>query len=152
MQPATRITQGGWQRCAVRSTQQRHTHTHPCAANSSTAYTLLVRLPGPPLQKHAQVVEAGNFSHPCEGEAVCKLTNEKVRGRVGCRPISGQHSAPRLTGASPGSVCGPCVCRGGATQDAALTGQPQHTKGQQQEEEAFAHSQPMHLLPAAAHT
>jgi hypothetical protein len=23
-------------------------------------------------------VEAGAFSHPCEGEAVCKLTNEKV--------------------------------------------------------------------------
>jgi hypothetical protein len=24
------------------------------------------------------VVEAGSFSHPCEGEAVLKLTNEKV--------------------------------------------------------------------------
>ncbi len=32
---------------------------------------------GPP----ESVVEAGTFSHPCEGEAVCKLTNEKV-GRV----------------------------------------------------------------------
>lgn len=30
---------------------------------------------GPP----EQVVEAGVFLHPCEGEAVCKLTNEKVR-------------------------------------------------------------------------
>lgn len=29
---------------------------------------------GPP----EEVVEAGNFSHPCEGEAVCKLSNEKV--------------------------------------------------------------------------
>ncbi|KAI8464643.1 MAG: Gar1/Naf1 RNA binding region-domain-containing protein [Monoraphidium minutum] len=29
---------------------------------------------GPP----DSVVEAGTFSHPCEGEAVCKLTNEKV--------------------------------------------------------------------------
>lgn len=29
---------------------------------------------GPP----ESVVEAGHFSHPCEGEAVCKLTNEKV--------------------------------------------------------------------------
>ncbi|KIZ00737.1 H/ACA ribonucleoprotein complex subunit 1 [Monoraphidium neglectum] len=29
---------------------------------------------GPP----DSVVEAGSFSHPCEGEAVCKLTNEKV--------------------------------------------------------------------------
>eukprot|EP00878_Enallax_costatus_P003995 GHUV01004218.1.p1 GENE.GHUV01004218.1~~GHUV01004218.1.p1 ORF type:complete len:215 (+),score=40.18 GHUV01004218.1:273-917(+) len=29
---------------------------------------------GPP----DSVVEAGNFSHPCEGEAVCKLTNEKI--------------------------------------------------------------------------
>ena len=28
------------------------------------------------------VTEAGTFSHPCEGEAVCKLTNEKVRRRV----------------------------------------------------------------------
>lgn len=27
------------------------------------------------------MVEAGAFSHPCEGEAVCKLTNEKVRHR-----------------------------------------------------------------------
>ena len=25
------------------------------------------------------VVEAGVFEHPCEGEMVCKLTNEKVR-------------------------------------------------------------------------
>lgn len=30
---------------------------------------------GPP----EQVVEAGAFYHACEGEAVCKLTNEKVR-------------------------------------------------------------------------
>jgi H/ACA ribonucleoprotein complex subunit 1 len=30
---------------------------------------------GPP----EEVVEAGSFSHPCEGEAVIKLTNEKVR-------------------------------------------------------------------------
>ena len=30
---------------------------------------------GPP----EEVVEAGVFVHPCEGEAVCKLTNEKVR-------------------------------------------------------------------------
>ncbi|CAD7698998.1 unnamed protein product [Ostreobium quekettii] len=29
---------------------------------------------GPP----DSVVEAGNFSHDCEGEAVCKLTNEKI--------------------------------------------------------------------------
>ena len=29
---------------------------------------------GPP----DEVVEAGVFLHPCEGEAVCKLTNEKV--------------------------------------------------------------------------
>lgn len=29
---------------------------------------------GPP----ETVVEAGTFMHPCEGEAVCKLTNEKV--------------------------------------------------------------------------
>lgn len=29
---------------------------------------------GPP----EHVIEAGVFSHPCEGEAVCKLTNEKV--------------------------------------------------------------------------
>jgi H/ACA ribonucleoprotein complex subunit 1 len=29
---------------------------------------------GPP----DSVVEAGTFSHPCEGESVCKLTNEKV--------------------------------------------------------------------------
>ena len=29
---------------------------------------------GPP----AEVVEAGIFQHPCEGEVVCKLTNEKV--------------------------------------------------------------------------
>lgn len=29
---------------------------------------------GPP----DQVVEAGTFSHPCEGESVVKLTNEKV--------------------------------------------------------------------------
>ena len=29
---------------------------------------------GPP----EEVVEAGTFVHPCEGEAVCKLTNEKV--------------------------------------------------------------------------
>lgn len=26
------------------------------------------------------VVEAGEFMHACEGEAVCKLTNEKVGG------------------------------------------------------------------------
>ncbi len=25
------------------------------------------------------VVEAGVFEHPCEGEAVCKLSNDKVR-------------------------------------------------------------------------
>jgi hypothetical protein len=31
---------------------------------------------GPP----DSVTEAGTFSHPCEGEAVCKLTNEKARG------------------------------------------------------------------------
>eukprot|EP00191_Tetraselmis_sp_GSL018_P013381 CAMPEP_0177584626 /NCGR_PEP_ID=MMETSP0419_2-20121207/4006_1 /TAXON_ID=582737 /ORGANISM="Tetraselmis sp., Strain GSL018" /LENGTH=132 /DNA_ID=CAMNT_0019074197 /DNA_START=155 /DNA_END=549 /DNA_ORIENTATION=+ len=29
---------------------------------------------GPP----ASVVEAGEFMHACEGEAVCKLTNEKI--------------------------------------------------------------------------
>lgn len=29
---------------------------------------------GPP----SSVVEAGIFQHPCEGEAVCKLTNEKI--------------------------------------------------------------------------
>ena len=29
---------------------------------------------GPP----AEVVEAGVFQHPCEGEMVCKLSNEKV--------------------------------------------------------------------------
>lgn len=29
---------------------------------------------GPP----SSVVVAGVFQHPCEGEAVCKLTNEKV--------------------------------------------------------------------------
>jgi hypothetical protein len=29
---------------------------------------------GPP----EHVVEAGTYSHACEGEAVCKLTNEKV--------------------------------------------------------------------------
>lgn len=29
---------------------------------------------GPP----EHVVEAGAFAHACEGEAVCKLTNEKV--------------------------------------------------------------------------
>ena len=33
---------------------------------------------GPP----ESVTEAGTFSHPCEGEAVCKLTNEKVRPAV----------------------------------------------------------------------
>ncbi len=32
---------------------------------------------GPP----EQVVEAGEFTHACEGEAVCKLTNAKVRSR-----------------------------------------------------------------------
>ena len=26
------------------------------------------------------VVEAGVFEHPCEGEAVCKLSNDKVSG------------------------------------------------------------------------
>ena len=30
---------------------------------------------GPP----EEVTEAGVFLHPCEGEAVCKLTNEKAR-------------------------------------------------------------------------
>ena len=35
---------------------------------------------GPP----AEVVEAGIFQHPCEGEAVCKLTNEKVSVLVRC--------------------------------------------------------------------
>lgn len=30
---------------------------------------------GPP----ESVIEAGSFTHPCEGEAVVKLTNEKVR-------------------------------------------------------------------------
>lgn len=30
---------------------------------------------GPP----ESVVEAGMFAHACEGEAVCRLTNEKVR-------------------------------------------------------------------------
>ncbi len=34
---------------------------------------------GPP----DHVVEAGTFSHPCEGEAVCKLTNEKVGHQPG---------------------------------------------------------------------
>jgi hypothetical protein len=34
---------------------------------------------GPP----AEVVEAGIFEHPCEGEAVCKLAIEKVREREG---------------------------------------------------------------------
>ena len=29
---------------------------------------------GPP----AEVIEAGVFEHPCEGEVVCKLTNDKV--------------------------------------------------------------------------
>jgi H/ACA ribonucleoprotein complex subunit 1 len=33
---------------------------------------------GPP----DSVVEAGTFSHPCEGEAVCKLTNDKVGARA----------------------------------------------------------------------
>ena len=33
---------------------------------------------GPP----AEVVEAGIFQHPCEGEVVCKLTNEKVLYRL----------------------------------------------------------------------
>ena len=42
--------------------------THQCAAHR-------YRFPqGPP----DQVVEAGNFEHACEGEAVCKLSNEKV--------------------------------------------------------------------------
>ncbi len=42
--------------------------THQCAAHH-------YRFPqGPP----DQVVEAGNFEHACEGEAVCKLSNEKV--------------------------------------------------------------------------
>lgn len=31
---------------------------------------------GPP----ASVIEAGHFSHPCEGEAVVKLTLDKVSG------------------------------------------------------------------------
>ena len=35
---------------------------------------------GPP----EEVTEAGVFLHPCEGEAVCKLTNEKAR----CSPTS----------------------------------------------------------------
>ena len=38
---------------------------------------------GPP----ETVVEAGTFLHPCEGEAVCKLTNEKVR----CLPVAAPH-------------------------------------------------------------
>lgn len=30
------------------------------------------------------VVEAGVFEHPCEGEAVCKLSNDKVRPLEAC--------------------------------------------------------------------
>jgi len=30
------------------------------------------------LQLSAEVVEAGLFEHPCEGEAVCKLSNTQV--------------------------------------------------------------------------
>jgi len=49
---------------------------------------------GPP----ESVVEAGAFSHPCEGEAVCKLTNDKVRcalcrGRGGVVGEAGQRAA-----------------------------------------------------------
>ena len=37
---------------------------------------------GPP----ESVIEAGTFSHACEGEAVCKLTNDKVGGGGRVRP------------------------------------------------------------------
>jgi hypothetical protein len=48
---------------------------------------------GPP----ESVVEAGSFSHPCEGEAVCKLTNEKVRPGGGARRRGA--AAPACAGA-----------------------------------------------------
>ena len=47
---------------------------------------------GPP----ASVVEVGVFKHPCEGELVCKLTNEGVRAR-GCLCVQ---SAARPGGSS----------------------------------------------------
>lgn len=45
---------------------------------------------GPP----EEVVEAGVFLHPCEGEAVCKLTNEKVRLTI--LDVSHTHELPSV--------------------------------------------------------
>ncbi len=52
---------------------------------------------GPP----EQVVEAGQFAHACEGEAVCKLTNEKVR-----RGLLAPRAPPALC-----AVGGPAIAR-----------------------------------------
>lgn len=49
---------------------------------------------GPP----ASVVEVGTFKHPCEGELVCKLTNEGVREVAeklhGTLPLRLKHGMP----------------------------------------------------------
>jgi H/ACA ribonucleoprotein complex subunit 1 len=59
---------------------------------------------GPP----ESVVEAGAFAHACEGEAVVKLTNEKV----GTRALRDMHvgtfsteSTQLLTSAAPARTC-----------------------------------------------
>jgi hypothetical protein len=66
----------------------------------------------PPLASQDQgppehVVEAGDFSHPCEGEAVCKLTNEKVcpNGGSGGGEGGSAMAHPGLAPAQPAKLC-----------------------------------------------
>ena len=44
------------------------------------------------------VVEAGVFEHPCEGEAVCKLSNDKVSGCWQRYQARGRRHRPRVYG------------------------------------------------------
>lgn len=130
-----------------------------CTAHSRDTRTPLLQKAAPPTLlvrlfldhhcKRAQVVEAGNFSHPCEGEAVCKLTNEKVRGRG----LQADQGPAQRTQAYRGL---PWKCLwalwGARHRTQRSQGGCSTHRTSRRRRRSLDHRQPMHLSPAAAHT
>lgn len=116
---------GGWRR-PRKGTQARRALLERCKQGAALA----AERRGPPAacgsRAHvraalaaAEVVEAGTFMHPCEGEVVCKLTNTMVRGGGGGGGGGAGNSVAR--GWRPGWVRN-APCRAEGLPDACARG------------------------------
>lgn len=85
---------------AIGPCKQQHQAAWPCCKRGAHApislpltHRWVLALPAPRI--FAEVVEAGTYMHPCEGEMVCKLTNTMVRPRPAAGHTCSRAPAPR---------------------------------------------------------